>query len=536
MPSRLLILALCLLAPACDRRERFDVIIRGGTVIDGMGTPPTRADVGIRGDRIERVGDLINAVAPDIVDATGLIVSPGFIDVHSHAAEAIATPERKLNEGVVRQGVTTIVGGPDGGLSPETIQKLIAAYQANGIGTNVAFYVGHNAIRREVMKDSQRRTPTEIELADMQRRVKEGMELGAVGFSTGLMYEPGLFSTTDEVVALAREVAPFGGTYDSHVRDPVHDLIGSDQEVIDVARRAGIRARIAHEKSVGLENAGLITKVIALVNEARASGLDITTDQYPYDGAAAGPLESIIVVPEDLQQQPKFDLRAALKHTGTRARLKETSEQGIDGGFAWLKAVGYSSMRVVSAASAPALVGRYLSQLADEQHKSGFDLVADLLIAHTEPIKVTYGAIAEADVRALMVQPWNMIASDGQYVEPGDHGGNPRKAGTFARVLGRYVREWKILTLEDAVKKMTRLPAQSVGLSDRGRIVAGTAADITVFDASAVVDQATWDEPGRFAEGIPHVLVNGVWVLKDGKMTGQAPGHFVRPRTGRTGT
>lgn len=532
MMRRLLLLTLCLLAASCDRRERFDIVIRGGTVIDGMGTPPTRADVGIRGDRIERVGDLTNAVGADEVDATGLIVSPGFIDVHSHTAEAIATPERKLNEGVVRQGVTTIVGGPDGGISPDTIQKLIAAYQANGIGTNVAFYVGHNAIRREVMKDSQRRVPTDVELADMQRRVKEGMELGAVGFSTGLMYEPGLFSTTDEVAALAREVAPFGGTYDSHVRNPGHDLIGSDTEVVEVARRAGIRGRIAHEKVVGLENAGLITEVIALVTNARASGVDITSDQYPYDGAATGTLESLIVVPEDLQKQAGFDLRAALKDPRIRARLKDTSEQSIDGGFAWLKATGYSQMRVTSAASAPELVGRYLSQLADEQRKTGFDLVSDLIVAHTEPIRVTFGAIAEPDVRVLMVQPWNMIASDGAYVEPGERRGHPRGAGTFPRVLGRYVREWQVLTLEDAVKKMTRLPAQSVGFTDRGRLVAGMAADVTIFDAKTVIDRSTWDEPNRYADGIPHVLVNGVWVLKDGKMTGQAPGRFVRPRTG----
>lgn len=532
MTRRLCFLALPLLLISCAQREEFDIIIRGGTVIDGMGTPPTRADIGVRGDRIARIGDLTTFTAADIVDATGMIVTPGFIDVHSHTAEAIATPERRLNEGVIRQGVTTIVGGPDGGLSPDSIQKLIAAYQANGVATNVAFYVGHNAIRREVMKDSQRRPPTDVELADMQRRVKEGMELGAVGFSTGLMYEPGLFSTTDEVVALAREVAPFNGTYDSHVRNPGHDLIGSDTEVVDVARQAGIRGRIAHEKAVGLEHAGAIKDVIELVTKARSTGVDITTDQYPYDGAATGTLEQLVVVPEDLQQQPGFDLRAALKDIRTRARLKETSEQGIDGGFAWLKATGYSQMRVVSATAVPALVGRYLSQLAEEQKKAGFDLVADLLVAHPEPIRVTFGAIAEDDVRALMTQPWNMIASDGAYVEPGEHRGHPRGAGTFARVLGRYVREWKVLTLEDAVKKMTRLPAQSIGLTDRGRLLADLAADITIFDPQTVIDRSTWDDPNRYAEGVPHVLVNGVWVLKDGKTTGQAPGRFVRPRSG----
>jgi len=459
-------LSLLFLAPACAPPERFDIVLAGGTVIDGSGSPGVRADVGVREGKVARVGDLSGSEAGETIDVSGLVVAPGFIDVHSHTAEAIAEEDKRINEGVLRMGVTTVVGGPGEGFGPARIRELTAAYLRQGIGTNVAFYVGHNGIRREVMKDSQRRPPTEQELSAMKALVREGMDLGAVGLSTGLMYEPGLFSETGELVELAREVKPFGGIFDSHVRDPGHDLLGSDREVIEVARQAGIPGRIAHEKAVGLEHKGLIAEVVKLVEEARAEGLDVTTDQYPYDGAATATLEEIVVVPESMKQAAGFDLKAALRDNATRRALQKTSEEGIDGGFAWLKATGYSHMRITNA-SDPALVGRYLSELAAERRKTGFDLVADLILEAETPVGITLGAIAEEDVRALLVQPWNMVASDGGYPggDPGE--GHPRSAGTFPRVLGHYVRELGLLSLEEAVRKMTQLPASNVGLRDR---------------------------------------------------------------------
>jgi N-acyl-D-aspartate/D-glutamate deacylase len=491
-----------------------------------------KADVGIREGKIAAIGDLSNASAAEEVDAGGLVVSPGFIDVHSHTAEEISDPERRLNEGVLRMGVTTVVGGPDGGFAPARIRELIAAYEKQGLGTNVAFYVGHNGIRREVMKDSQRREPTSEELDAMKALVREGMELGAVGLSTGLMYEPGLFSKTDELISLAKEVAPFGGIFDSHVRDPGHGLIGSDREVIEIARQAGIPGKIAHEKAVGLENKGLIAEVIEMVAAARAEGLEITTDQYPYDGAATAPLSEIVVVPDDMQGGG-FDLKQALEDPSKRARLKKASEEGIEGGFAWLKATGYSHMRVTSAPESPEIVGRYLSELAGERGLSGFDLVASLLES-SAPVSITLGAIAEDDVQRLLVEAWNMVASDGGYVSAGEPGGHPRSAGTFPRVLGHYVRELRLLSLEEAIRKMTSLPAATVGLSDRGRLADGLAADITIFDAATISDRSTWDEPQLLAQGVRDVMVNGVWVLKDGSLTGEAPGRFLRrTREGR---
>jgi N-acyl-D-aspartate/D-glutamate deacylase len=515
------------------RAESLDLAITGARIVDGTGRPSFLGDVGVRGGwivTVARTGGLRATPARKRVSATGLVLAPGFVDVHSHTVDAIIAPERRWNEGVVRQGVTTVVGGPDGGYAPEMMKRVIEAIRTNGAGTNVALYVGHNGVRRSVMQNPQR-APTADELARMKALVREGMELGAIGLSSGLMYEPGMFSTTDEVVELAKEVAPYRGGYDSHVRDPVKRFIWSDQECIEVGERAGVAPKIGHEKAVGLENAGKIREVIAMVEAARQRGLDAVTDQYPYDGAATSTLNGIIVVPRDLRAQARFDLKAALKDGTVRARLKEASENGIDGGFAWLKATGYSSMRITTSPEQPALVGRYLSQLAEERRVDPFDLVADLVVGSTKPIGITLGAIKEDDVRLLMVQPWNMIASDGGYADSKtDAMGHPRSTGTFPRVLGHYVREVKLLSLEEAVRKMTSLPADWSGLRDRGRIAEGQAADLVIFDPRTIADRSTWSEPSKMAVGVRDVLVNGVLVLESGALTGAAPGRYLRAR------
>jgi N-acyl-D-aspartate/D-glutamate deacylase len=508
---------------------QYDVLMLGGTVVDGTGRPAAVADVGIRGDRIARIGAIGQAPARTTIDATGLVVAPGFVDTHNHSERAIADPARRLNEAFVRQGVTTIVGGSDGSASPSDIRALVDAYERQGIGTNVAFHVGHNAVRREAMGDARLPAgPADIER--MEGLVREGMELGALGLSTGLMYEPGMFASTDEVIALAKVVQPFGGIYDSHVRNPAHDLIGSDREAIEIGEQALVPVKIAHEKAVGLENAGLIADVIELVEAARRRGLNVVTDQYPYDGAATSTLDKIIVVPPAVAAAPGFELRAALRNPATRRALQAASEQGIDGGFAWLKATGYSHMRITACRDWPELVGRHLSELAEARGLTGFDLVADLVTRATSPVGITLGAIAEADVRELLVQPWNMVASDGAYADADTPGGHPRSTGTFPRVLGRYVRDEGLLTLEEAIRKMTSFPADFVGLQDRGRVAVDKAADLTLFDPRLIADRSTWAEPNLMAEGVRHVLVNGILVLEDGRMTGAAPGRHLERR------
>ena len=514
--------------------EPLDLLIRGGTIIDGSSAPGRPGDLGIRDGKMVLLDAGSGASAEDVIDAEGLVVAPGFVDVHSHTGVPIAEPERRLNEGFVRQGVTTVVGGPDGGHSPARLRELIAAYEQNGIGTNVAFYVGHNGVRREVMADDQRRAPTEEELEAMKALVREGMELGAVGLSTGLMYEPGMFSDTDEVVALAKEVAPYGGIYDSHVRDPARGWLASNREAITIGERAGIPAKLGHLKEVGLHNAGLTPKLIAMVEEARAKGLNVVSDQYPYDAAAGRlTLKGILVVARDprenreLKNDPAFDLLGKLRDPVERERIRTSTENGIDGGFAWVKAIGYTSIRIVASKDYPTLVGKYVSELAEERGVAGFDVVCDLIVAAEHPVEIK-GGIQEETVQALMVRSWNMIASDGFYVDARSDGqGHPRSTGTFPRVLGHYSRDLGLMSLEEAVHKMTALPADFVGLSSRGRIADGLPADITVFDPERIIDHSTYAEPNRFSEGAVHVLVNGIPVLRDGDLTGEAPGTFL---------
>ena len=518
----------------------LDLLILGGILVDGSGQESSHTNIGVQGDRITWIGE-DGAQATDTLDATGLVVAPGFIDVHSHTVPALLEPQRRMNEGVLRQGVTTVVGGPDGGFGPEMIRTVIEALGNNGSGTNVATYIGHNAIRENVMGEDQQRAPNPSEFGIMRTQVREGMELGAVGFSTGLMYEPGMFSETSEVVELAREVAPFGGIYDSHVRNPVHAFVESDQEVVSISEGAEISGKIGHLKAVGLHNEGRINDVIDLVESARSRGVEIVSDQYPYDGAATSSLMGIIVIPssmtdlEGLRSSGPVDSEAAarfrsmLVDPSRRTQLKEASENGIDGGFAWLKATGYSSMRIVSSTDYPELVGVYLSELAEEG-QDPFDAVMDLIAGASAPVNITLGAITEEDVRTLMIQPWNMIASDGAYADGSEAGrGHPRGAGTFARFLGHYVREEGVLPLEEAIRKITSLPADFLGLMDRGRIEEGYAADLSIFNAETIIDRSDWDYPQRFAEGIVHVLVNGIPVLRDGSLTGQTPGVFLSP-------
>ncbi len=539
-PSLFATLLSTLLFTGCAR-EPVDLLITGGTVIDGSGEASFEGGIAIREGVIVAVGEVGSFQAAETIDASGLVVAPGFIDVHNHTAGDIARPERKLNEGFLRQGVTTVVAGPDGSLAPAQMAELIEAYQQQGIGTNVAFYVGHNAIRRQVMGTCEERQapPSADHLEEMKALVRRGMDMGAVGLSTGLMYDPGMFSQTDEVIALAREVQPFGGIYDSHVRNPVHAFLESDQEVLEIAEAAGIPGKIGHIKGVGLHNEGVIREIIALVEEARTRGVEIVSDQYPYDGAATAELGGIIVIPPELPQrqtlremvssgrreEARVELKKLLANPRRQLRLKEASENGVAGGFAWLKATGYSSMRITSSDDYPELVGKYLSEISEERAQDPFQTVCQLIIGADQPVFITLGAIKEPDVQEIMRQSWNMIASDGGYADGSDGpGGHPRSAGTFPRFLGHYVREVGLLSLQEAVRKITSLPAEFLSLVGRGRLQSGYAADITIFDPETISDRSTWTQPQLFSEGVHHVLVNGILVLREGKLTGEAPG------------
>lgn len=519
----------------CAPAPVYDVLIQNGTVVDGTGAPGRLADVAVRNGKVVAIGAKLSGVAGETIDASGLVVAPGFIDPHTHAPEALSRLSGPfLIEQYLAQGVTTIIIGPDGGLAPAPLKEMIGQLEARGASTNFACYVGHNGIREAVMGVAQR-APTPPELEAMKSMVREGMNLGCVGLSTGLMYEPGMFSDTAEVVALAGEVKPFDGIYDTHTRDPGFHLYDSEREGIEIGQAAGIPVKLAHEKATGLINRGKIGEIIDLVESARARGEAVFADQYPYDGASTRLLKDLIIIPGRASgggSQSLADVQAelaiAIADPALKAAVKVATENGINGGFSWIKAVGYGNMRIVVSDDDPELLDQNLELLARSRKKDPFDLVASLILASRADIMITLGAIEEADIQKLMVRPWVMIASDGFYSETGQLTGHPRSTGTFARVLGHYSRDLGLFSLPEAVRKMTSLTADYHRLYDRGRLVPGLAADITIFDAGKVRDRATYADPSALSEGVVDVMVNGRWVLRNGKVTGATPGRFVK--------
>ena len=518
--------------------ERVELLLTGAQVYDGSGGLPNDVSVGISGDRIVFIGNAADALAEQTLDLAGLVLAPGFIDVHNHSVPQILEPGDHLNEGFVRQGVTMVFAGPDGSFSPDHIRRIVESLEVQSTGTNIATYVGHNAIREEVMGTSQA-APTTDEMTAMRALVRAGMEAGAFGLSTGLMYEPGMFSTTDEVAALAEEVQPFDGVYDSHVRDPVWHFVESHAEAIEIGRRAGIPSKLGHLKAVSLDNEGKMKDIIARVEEARVSGHLVVSDQYPYDGAATATLapipgvsRGILIVPEELlgDDPDAFDYESALEDPQQREMIARASENGVDGGFAWLKATGYVSMRIVHSVDYPDLVGSYLSEIAAQSGVAPFDAVADLILGAEHAVHITLGAIKEWEVRELLQQEWNMIASDGEYADADSPASHPRSTGTFPRLLGHYARDEGVVTLQDAIRKITSLPADYHRMTDRGRIEVGHFADLTAFDPQRISDRSTWTEPNLYSVGVIHVLVNGEFVLQHERMTGNTSGRFLRHR------
>ncbi|MEJ8569263.1 amidohydrolase family protein [Wenzhouxiangellaceae bacterium CH-27] len=528
----------------------FDTLIVNGTLIDGSGAPRFRADIGIRHGKIARIGDLASSRAEHRIDAGGLIVAPGFIDVHTHAERGLVSPELNDNKGFITQGVTTCVIGADGGHSPRSIRELRETFEAQGVGTHYAFLVGVNAVRKEVI-GMEDRAPTQAELEQMKSLVRQAMENGAVGLSSGLMYLPARYATTEEVVELARVAADYDGLYDSHVRNAVPDFEGAYREAIEIGLQSGARPHPAHYKAVGMRNWGKTKPLNDWFQSQIDQGVDLTVDAYPYDGAATALLVDVFAVPRedgmpvrppelrdpllDAGDFSRFmagyvaDLQQALRDPARREAIRVATEVGIPGVYSVIAfaAEGYDTLRIVASEPFPELEGQMILDIAARRGQPPFDVMADLLFAAGPEIKVTLAAAVEDDIREILRRPWTMIASDGSNTGFDNGRGHPRSRGTFPRVLGRYVREWGVLTLEDAIRKMTWLPASYYRFAERGLLREGFRADITVFDPDTVIDRSTWQEPARYSEGVIHVLVNGEPVLSDGHMTGALPGEFL---------
>ncbi len=540
---RVVLITLALQAPAAF--AQFDLVLRNGTIVDGTGAQPFVGDVAIAAGKVVAIGEVAGP-ARATLDVEGLVVAPGFIDVHSHADAALADPAFASVEGFLRQGVTTAVFGVDGFMGVDQLAGHIALADAGGVGINFMSYVGHNSVRREILGDTVGPPDAEA-LARMQALVEKGMRLGAIGLSTGLMYLPGNHARTDEIVALAKATAPFGGRYDSHVRDPANNLLASHRECLDIARAAGVPAHPAHIKAVGGKNFGKGPDIVRLIAERRAAGENITVDLYPYDGASTRPVLALLHPGDDSGgrelRQRLIDIETgAASESGIPQLIAELADywKGVEPGsaphseartnteqppagvYSWIATVGYESMRVV-VSKRDDYVGRMVTEIAAELEVDPFELFRRIIVEEGAAAMVTLGAIMEDDVRVIMREPWAMIASDGEEVRPS----HPRGRGTFPRVLGRYVREWGVLSLEEAVHKVTGLPANYLGLLDRGTLRTGAVADIAAFDPERIVDLATWDAPARYSEGVHHVLIGGQFALKDGQLQARRFGRFI---------
>lgn len=496
-------------------QPRYDILIRNGRVIDGSGNPWLRADVGITGDRIVAVGRLAQADAATVVDARDRIVSPGFIDVHSHAVGDLGREAQRDGQALLAQGLTLIVGNPDGG-GPTNLRQQTASLEQGGIGVNVALLIGHASVRSAVMGSSQQRAPTAEELDKMRALVRQGIADGAFGLSSGLFYTPGRYAATEEVIALAREA---GGVYSSHVRDEgSYDagVVASVDEVIRIAEEAGVRGVVSHMKALGPDSWGLSKTMIAHIESARARGVEVFADQYPYEASSTSLAAAV------MPGESGAAAREAMEGAESRKVFLATVKENIR------RRGGPASIVIASGRGAAGLAGKHLEEIAKSRGVTPEQAATDIVIAGGASI-VSFN-MSEDDIRAIMRQPWTMASSDGGINTPGGGLPHPRGNGAFARRLGVYVRERGVLTWEDAVRTATSLPAQVFGFVDRGQLRPGAFADVVIFDPRTVIDRATFADPFPLADGIDTVIVNGQIARKDGVFTGVRGGRVLRGR------
>ncbi|MCJ7732047.1 D-aminoacylase [Candidatus Bathyarchaeota archaeon] len=516
----------------------FDLIIRNGRVMDGSGNPWYHADVGITGDRITIIGDLEEASADRVIDADGMIVAPGIIDIHSHSDYPILIePE---GQSKIRQGVTTeVIGncgssaapmnqglreyrdkydksqlGEDFEFSWGSMKEYLDLVRSKGISFNIVPLVGHGTLRQNTIGNDNR-PPTEEEYREMKRLLTKSLGEGAWGLSTGLIYTPNLYAKTDEIIELVRTIKEYDGLYTSHIRGEGDTLIEAVEEAIKIGEETGVRTQISHFKVCGSRNWGKSEDILRMIQEARDRGLDIAFDQYPYIASSTG-LASIL--PPWAHEGGAEKLLQRIADPETREKLRaEPTEEMED----------WTRLLVAHAANTPEYEGKTVQEIADQEGKTPFDAMCDMLIAEDAQIAVILYEMCEEDVQRIMQDPNGMIGSDGRAMSPDGVFGkgkfHPRYYGTFPRVLGYYVREG-VLPLSEAVRKMTSAPAQRLGIKDRGLLREGLMADITVFDPDLVKDEATFIDPHRYASGIPYVIVNGVVVIDEGKHTGALPG------------
>lgn len=557
MPRRILLLALTVVV-ACAAPTHHDVLIRGGTVHDGTGAPGRVADVAIDGDSIVAVGDLGGATADLEVDATGLVVAPGFINTLSHSEVSLLTDPASQSD--IRQGITLeLLGESSMGPLNERMRQQMRAQQGDlrydvdwstlggyldtlasrGIATNVASFVGEGTIRDYVIGQVAR-APTPDELAEMERQVDLAMREGALGLTTALIYAPETFASTSELIAMARVAARHGGVYAAHIRSEGRHLLDAIDETLEISDSAGIPVHIYHLKSAGADNWPMLDTAIARIDSARAAGTPVTADMYTYTAGATG---FDAAMPPWVQEGGIDDWVRRLEDPAIRRRVIAEMKQPSDDWESLYLAAGTPELVLLLSFrtdSLKPLIGKTLAEVARERHQAPEETIVDLVIRDHSRVGVAYVLMSEDNVRKQIGLPWVMFGSDaasmaaeGPFLKSSPH---PRAYGNVARLLGRYVEGEKLIPLEEAIRRLTSLPAETFHLARRGRLAPGYLADVVVFDPASIVDHATFEEPHQYASGVTEVFVNGVAVLRGGEPTGATPGRIVRGPGWQPGT
>jgi N-acyl-D-aspartate/D-glutamate deacylase len=490
-----------------------EILLRGGQLLDGTGSPPVAGDVAIRGDRIVAVGQFTTGKVGETIDCTGLIVCPGFIDLHNHSDDSIVGEETRAAENYIRQGCTTIVTGNCGGGAADTA-KYYARIDAHGAGANVAHLIPHGAIRSIVLGRRQV-DPTPEELEKLRTLIDAGMRAGAWGMATGLIYIPGAYAKIDELAALTEVVGRHGGIYASHIRSEDSALLDAVTEAIEIGRRGKAPTHISHFKASGKPYWGSIRAAARLIEQARATGHRVTADQYPYIASSTS-LEAMLL-PDWAREGSRGDVSARLSDAEQLARLKPAIQTALD---------ERPHIRIVSYKPKPEYAGRALHEIAAEENRPIIDVAIEVM-REDHPSAINFG-MAEEDVRFAMQQPWVATASDGSVKLASGDMVHPRSFGTFPRKIGLYAIREKVLPLEAAVRSATGLPADILGLPERGYLRANFFADVTVFDPTKIIDNATFDKPFEPPAGIPWVIVNGQVAVKHGKPAKTLSGRALR--------
>ena len=549
-----LITLLTLVLAACsgpdDPPPSFDLLIINGSVYTGDGGKPMSADIAIKGDRIAAIGD-IGGTAQRVIDADGMAVAPGFINMLSWATESLIEDGHSQSD--IRQGVTLEVMGEGWSMGPmnpamkeeaikmsgdikydiewTTLAEYLQFLENRGISNNVASFVGATTVRIHVL-GYEDRPPTPAELERMEGLVAGAMRDGALGVGSSLIYAPAFYSTTEELIALNRVAAKYGGRYISHIRGEGTQLLEAVDELITIAREAGIGAEIYHLKAGGKDNWGKMEEVFRMVEAARAEGLDITADMYTYTAGATG-LDA--AMPPWVQEGGHDAWVERLKNPEIRTRvIAEMRQPGEDwenlyhaaGSPDKLLLLGFKNDELKY------LTGKTLAEVAAIRGTSAEDTIIDLVIEDDSRVGTAYFLMSEENIRKKIARPWVAFGSDAESLAPEGvflkSNPHPRAYGTFARLLGKYVREEQVISLSEAIRRLTSFPAENLGLENRGRLKEGYFADITIFDPATIIDNATFSEPHQYATGVMHVIVNGVPVLLEGEHTGATPGRFVR--------